>query len=54
MAERRPIYNQVTELTNRIKNGEPRMTASRGPGRGSAGGSIVASALGTIDLTPDS
>ncbi len=21
MAERRPIYNQVTELTNRIKNG---------------------------------
>jgi hypothetical protein len=29
MAERRSIYNQVTELTNRIKNGEPRMTASR-------------------------
>ncbi|MCX4411490.1 hypothetical protein OG840_61095 [Streptomyces sp. NBC_01764] len=25
-----------------------------GPGRGSAGGSIVASTLGTTDLTPDS
>ncbi|WP_240364063.1 hypothetical protein [Streptomyces sp. RLB3-6] len=29
MAKRRSIYNQVTELTNRIKNGGPRMTASR-------------------------
>ncbi|GGJ70187.1 hypothetical protein GCM10010121_096040 [Streptomyces brasiliensis] len=44
MAERRSIfYNQVTELTNRIKNGGPRMTGiAGGPGRGSAGGLIVA------------